>query len=302
MRKRLTIALVALGAVLLTVSGRAESVSQIQFQSRYVWNEEFDGFGGLSAIEVAANGRDFLALTDRMTLIEGTLLRSGGRITGVSVQRHKRLQRPKGVTLKHWKRDSEGLAQQADGAFYVSLERLNQVWRYPRAFGAPTVMSSHPDFHRFAQNAGIEALAIDRRNRVYAVPEEVPENHSQLPLYRLSAEGWQILNYIEANYGFSPVGADFGPDGFFYLLERRFSGIGFRSRIRRFDLNAFDPAGEVLLSTGIGTHDNLEGLSVWRDDAGLIRATMIADDNFKFFQTSEIVEYVITPRAAAAHR
>lgn len=302
MRKRFTVALVALGAVILTVAGRAESVSQAQLQSRYVWNEEFKGFGGLSAIEVAANGRDFLAVTDRMTLIEGELQRSGGRITGVSVQRHKRLQRPKGVTLKHWKRDSEGLAQQTDGALYVSMEWLNQVWRYPRAFGVPTVMSGHPDFHRFAQNAGIEALAIDRRNRVYAVPEEVPDNHSQLPLYRLSAEGWQILHYIEASQGFSPVGADFGPDGFFYLLERRFSGIGFRSRLRRFDLTAFDPAGEVLLSTGIGTHDNLEGLSLWRDDAGLIRVTMIADDNFKFFQTSEIVEYVITPRAAAAQR
>jgi hypothetical protein len=39
-----------------------------------------------------------------------------------------------------------------------------------------------------------------------------------------------------------------------------------------------------------GTHDNLEGLDVWADAEGL-RATMISDDNFRFFQRTEIVDY-----------
>lgn len=302
MRKRLTVALVALGAALLTVSGRAESVSQIQFQSRYVWNEEIDGFGGLSAIEVAANGRDFLALTDRMTLIEGQLQRRAGQIIGAELLRHEPLRLPQGVRLGKAERDSEGLALHSDGTLFVSLEHIHQIWRYPRAFDAGVIEPTHKDFRRLPSNAGLEALAIDARGRVFAVPEAVPRKRPNLPLYSLNSKGWQILYYIEASDGFSPVGADFGPDGLFYLLERRFSGIGFRTRLRRFDLNAFDAAGEVLLRTGIGTHDNLEGLSVWRDDAGLIRLTMIADDNFKFFQTSEIVEYIIVPASDTAHR
>ena len=47
---------------------------------------------------------------------------------------------------------------------------------------------------------------------------------------------------------------------------------------------------EVLLTTVTGTHDNLEGLTVWKDAAGL-RATMISDDNFRFFQQTQIVDY-----------
>ncbi len=48
-----------------------------------------------------------------------------------------------------------------------------------------------------------------------------------------------------------------------------------------------------LLRSGLGVHDNLEGIAVWRDDQGRMRLTMVSDDNFQFFQVSEIVEYVV---------
>jgi hypothetical protein len=49
--------------------------------------------------------------------------------------------------------------------------------------------------------------------------------------------------------------------------------------------------GEILLETPVGLYDNLEGVSIWRDDAGHLTATMVSDDNFAFFLRSEIVEY-----------
>jgi len=89
------------------------------------------------------------------------------------------------------------------------------------------------------------------------------------------------------------VAADFGPDGRLYVLERQFRGLmGFASRVRRFRLGMDRLlAEETLLETAVGLHDNLEGLSVWRDAGGALRLTMIADDNFSFFQRTEIVEY-----------
>jgi hypothetical protein len=75
---------------------------------------------------------------------------------------------------------------------------------------------------------------------------------------------------IERRGEFLPVGADFGPDGLFYLLERRFLGIfGLQSRVRRFAIDG-DTIGaeETLLETRPWTHDNLEGISVWRDADG----------------------------------
>jgi hypothetical protein len=40
-----------------------------------------------------------------------------------------------------------------------------------------------------------------------------------------------------------------------------------------------------------GFHDNLEGVAIWRDTAGHLRATMVADNNFLPFLSSGLVEY-----------
>ena len=48
---------------------------------------------------------------------------------------------------------------------------------------------------------------------------------------------------------------------------------------------------DTLLTTHTLRHDNLEGLSVWRDAEGDIRLTMISDDNFQPIQRTEFVEY-----------
>ena len=98
---------------------------------------------------------------------------------------------------------------------------------------------------------------------------------------------------VSRNGGFLPVGSDFGPDGRFYLLERRFNGpFGFRSRVRSFAVENDRLIDErVLLVTRSGQYDNLEGISLWRDRDGAIRATMISDDNFRRAQRTEIVEF-----------
>ena len=91
---------------------------------------------------------------------------------------------------------------------------------------------------------------------------------------------------------FLPVGLDFGPDGNLYLLERDFAGVGFRSRVRRFGPDG--GAEQTLLQTRTGQFDNLEGISVWRDRRGGLRLTMVSDDNFRFFQQTQIVEFRLT--------
>ena len=137
----------------------------------------------------------------------------------------------------------------------------------------------------------MEALAVDGRGNLYALPERFRYGPDS-PLYRYNGSGWRLLARIPRTDGYLPVGADFGPDGQFYLLDRAFTGLGFRSRVRRFD--PADWSGETLLETNTGRHDNLEGLAVWRDAGGAIRLTMISDDNFRFFQRTEIVEYRVS--------
>ena len=113
--------------------------------------------------------------------------------------------------------------------------------------------------------------------------------------------GWSVPFTIPRIGSFLPVGADFGPDGRFYVLERAIWVFGFRSRVRSWQIEHGRPTrAKTVLLTYSGKHDNLEGLSVWRDDQGDIRLTMISDDNFKFFQRTELVEYVLKDPLASS--
>ncbi|MYM55527.1 esterase-like activity of phytase family protein [Thalassovita mangrovi] len=301
MRIRLAIAITALAAFGLTVSGSARPPEKARLLTAYGWSEELDGFGGISALELGPDGSSFFAVTDRTLLLQGRLQRGdSGEVTGVTLTGSHELLTPAGKPLTGWRRDSEGLALRGDGLLYVSFEAGAKVWAYPDPQGPATRLPDHPDFNDMPGNAALEALAIDARGHLYTVPEAPLRRSEDLPLYRYDGTEWRIVQHITPSDRFAPVGADFGPDGLFYLLERNFGGIGFRSRVRRFDLADFDPKGEVLFTSALGQHDNLEGLSVWRDGTGQIRLTMVSDDNFKFFQRTEIVEYALTETLAKA--
>ncbi len=259
-------------------------------------------FGGFSAIELGPEGRRITLVSDRGTLRRGRIERNGqGRITAVRLGAAISLNDPDGQPVTGHHADSEGLAVAPDGALFVSFEGDHRVWRYD-APGAPAQpLPRHPDFRAFQDNSGMEPLAIGPDGAIYTLPERSGDLARPFPVYRYRNGRWSQPFAIPRRGRFLPVGADFGPDGWFYLLERdfRWSG-GFASRVRRFRLTETGIAAEeTLLTTPPGRHDNLEGIAVWADGSGRIRITMVADDNFNFLQTGEIVEYALSPPPAA---
>ena len=130
--------------------------------------------------------------------------------------------------------------------------------------------------------------------RLYTLTEKSRTLEGDIPVYRWDGQAWSTPFVLPARGGFLPVSADFGPDGRLYVLERSVSLTGFRTRLRRWDTtNDVPSAEETLLETATGTHDNLEGLSIWRDAQGEMRATMVSDDNFLALQRTELVEYLL---------
>lgn len=246
------------------------------------------GLGGFSAIALDPDGAGFAALSDRNGLFRGTIARApDGRPLAVTVGPGLPLTGPGGGRA-----DAEGIAAAPDGTLFASLEGVQRVLELAPD-GSRRFLPANPAFAALPRNGGLEALARDGAGRLYTIPEDTPNADGTLPLWRLDATGWHHLRDLPGSPDFRPVGADFGPDGRLYLLERRFAGLaGFATRLRRFGPEG-EGAGEVLLQTAPGRHDNLEGLSVWRDGAGALRATMIADDNFFPAQLGEIVEYLL---------
>lgn len=259
-------------------------------------------FGGLSAIELDADGRRFTALSDRGRFVTGRLGRDEqGRLDAVELD-PMQLLRGRGVApLAAGRNDSEGLAIAPDGVAFVALEGAPRVLRYGRLDGPAENLPTPAGFLRLGRNAALEALAVDGAGRLYTLPEDVAGG-GDFPVYRFAGGDWTHVFDLPRDGDFLPVGADFGPDGRLYILERRFHGIfGFSSRVRALTLDEAGgpPAVEVVMQSPTGQHDNLEGLAVWADDQGRVRLTMIADDNFLPWQSGEIVEYALGPAAPA---
>lgn len=262
--------------------------------------KEGDWLGGLSGFDVSADGRGFHMVTDRGHWARGELLRDDGALVGMTITEHQGLKDRFGDTPDYPSTDAEGVALDTAGRLYVSFEQAHRVLRYDR-WESPAYWPSYTTAWRaLSLNKGLEALAIAPDGTLYAIPEEINFGATESLVYRKRPqEEWEQAFTLPIHEWFLPVGADFGPDGRFYLLERGLYPFGFFSRVRVMDVSDTGVANiSTLLRTDLGDHGNLEGLGIWRDPAGQIRLTMVSDDNFHSFMRGEIVEYTVQDRVA----
>ena len=240
----------------------------------------------LSAIDLRDDGATFVMVTDRGVAFEGTINRAGDTVTGLTITQQAALLDEAGNPLKNRLTDAEGISFAPSGGFHVSFENWGRVWYYPSITSAAQPVRIFDAFQTFQPNAGLEALATGADGTIYTIPERSGRYDEPFPVYRYSSD-WDVAFFIPRTDSFLITGADFGPDGLLYVLERDFLGIGFRSRVRRFDMNG---NGETVMQSAFGTHSNLEGIAVWQDDTGATRLTMVSDNGQTFLPTM-IVEY-----------
>lgn len=286
----------ALGAVLslfLIAAGVPAPAASLDYVGTFVWRDGDDSFGGFSGLELSKDGTHFHALTDRAHLYWGSIDRdSQGVIRALNIAGRAHLKDRQGDPLPPgYHGDSEGLAIGEDGRIWVSFEGFDRIALYENP-DAPAARRRLPPKQPWMRiNSGMEAIAI-RGDTVYAVPERSAREDLPFPILTFRDNQWGQAGEIRRDPRWLAVDADFGPDGWFYLLERDFRGIlGFASRVRRMQLTDKGPVNEeILLTTRPLQYDNLEGLAVWHDGQG-IRLTMISDDNFLALQRTELVEY-----------
>jgi hypothetical protein len=284
--------LLALG---LIVSFAQSLAAETQYIGSHLWTSNNPLHGGYSGLEVSLDGVSFTALSDHGSIAKGQFLRDTmGAISGVSTTTLHSLKGEAQDKLEYALRDSEGLAVADNGKIFVSFEGKHRVWKYASSASRAANLPRHPAFKTLQSNSSLEALAITKAGHVLAVPERSGGETIPFPVYRFDGQAWDTPYSIPRRGNYLPVGMDIGPDGKLYLLERWFRGIGFSSRVRRFDFGDTALINEVtLLDTNLGAHDNLEGIAVWHDGTD-IRLTMISDDNFKAYQVTEFVEYRVT--------
>ncbi len=276
---------------LLTLLRAVPAFADATLLGSFHWAVSDPKFGGFSAIALTPTGDSFTAISDRGYVAEARITRDGPTITDVEIKALRRLLGPTRAPLAADFSDSEGLAIGQDGTLYVSFEGEDGIRSFSAIDQPGSKLMASPAFAGFQPNSSLEALAIGPDGALYTMPERSGLATRPFPVFRLRSGVWDQPFEISRTGPFLISGADIGPDGRLYILERDFAGIGFRNRVRRFNL---DGSGEeLILQTGLRTHDNLEGISIWRDASGL-RMTLISDDNFRAFQRTEIVEYRLT--------
>ncbi len=281
------------GLLLAACAAPVSGSARVEYVGTYVWSLPGDDFGGFSGIEISDDGTRFTVISDRAWVRWGGVTRDAyGRIRGLEMAGRAQLQDSSGNPLKPGRLgDSEGLAISPSGSAWISFEGLDRVARYDD-FDRPAIrLPVPPEWSELQVNEGFEALAITAEGDLLTLPEYSPDDR-EFPVWRYRNGSWDQPFAIPADPDWQSVGADFGPDGKLYLLERNFRGLlGFRSRVRRFVLGeAGVISSEELLRSGTLQYDNLEGIAVWDDGLG-IRITMISDDNFLPVQRTELIEY-----------
>lgn len=278
--------------LLTALFGAGPLLAEVAFIGSYHWTSHDDRFGGLSGIEVSDDGTTLTALSDRGHFFFAEVIRDeDGVITQLDTYAPLRLLGPGRAPLPHAQSDSEGIAIGPDGIVHVSFEWTHGLRSFAAIDQPGGPLWATDDFAALQDNSSLEALAIGPDGALYTIPERSGLASRPFPVFRLKDGTWDQPFAIPRRGAYLVAGADIGPDGLLYVLERDFVGIGFRNRVRRFALDG--TAEETVLETGLRTHDNLEGISVWHDGLGL-RLTMVSDDNFRSFQRTEVVEYRLT--------
>lgn len=282
---------------LVLAAGAANAAPHAEYLDRYELTEKLAFFGGFSGLEFSPDGASFTALSDSAALVSGRVSRDEtGAVKDVVIAGPPlQLRDAKGALLAGDFDDAEGLAMAPDGRMFIAFELEDRVDHYGADGVLSTVLPRPDGFSGFIYNSGPEALAIGPDSAIYAMPEGDAAGMAAIPVFRFLDGVWDQPFRIASDGTWRPVGADFGPDGLLYLLERDFWPLlGFRSRIRRFAITADDTlAGEVLFVSQAGRFGNLEGLSIWQDAGGGLRATAISDNNFLAIMESVFVDFAI---------
>lgn len=265
---------------------------------------DFSGFGGISGF--ALEGDRFVAVTDAGLMLTGRLDLDGERLLGLSEVRAAALKDGKGRALRRQRRgDAEAVAIAPD-AVYVSVEDVNEIWRYPRSpLGRAGTSLKVPALAGLRDNLGVESLAYVGQGRLkgslLAVAEEGSSAAADLPGFIIVSSGAAERFTIRKSGPFNATDLAAGPDGALYLLERRFSywsGLGMQ--IRRFSLSQVTAGavldGTVLASFDMGFEiDNMEAIAASTGANGETILTLVSDDNFSPLQRTVLLRFAVRP-------
>lgn len=262
----------------------------------FAWTVRDANFGGLSALIMAPDGSTVLAAADHGHYIEAGLLRDDtGRITGTTPPVITQVSLASGRPPSTFKMDVEGLSRMPDGRIAQAFEGFVRIELLENPQARPTAIHRWDRFVALFGNQAFEALATLPDGRLMAISErQKPRGTAQVMLY--DGKDWAAGPGLPVPNRFAVTGADVGPDGCLYVLDRRYGvASGFRARVHRMRYENGAWARDTLYVTPPASLGNVEGLSSWQDADGRVVLSLVTDNGFLPLTRTRLIELRLTP-------
>jgi len=278
----------------------------LDFRGGIVLTSPFREFGGISAINIAADGSNFIAVTDRSWWLRGRITYDGGRPSGIVGAEMAPMLGPDGRTLaaRRWY-DTEALTRDGD-TLYVGIERVHRIVRFDfgrdglRARGRPIDVPAA--FRSLPSNGGIEALAFVPKGgplggALIAIAERGRTEAGDHRAFLIGGPRPGAFA-IKRRDAFDVSDATLSSASDLLVLERKFGWTtGLYIRIRRIAVADIRPGalvdGRVLFEADLGQQiDNLEGIAAHRSGGETV-LTLISDDNFSSIQRTLLLQFTL---------
>ena len=296
-------------------NGDATRFGEFEFRGGLVLSSSAPQFGGLSGIDLRADGRSFVAISDLGWWLTGRLVRSAGHLDGVADTQWGPMLNAKGRPLANrLVADAESLSL-APGGAYVTFEQSNDLKFYRFTIdpgrARPKPVAIPRTARGMVSNRGLETVALAPANGpLSGAPVLVAErsldavgNHRAWVVSGPQAGAFSIVRSGD----YDVTDGAFMPNGDLLLLERRVTAlpVAVSMRLRRIPGDAIRPGavvdGPVALEASMANQiDNMEGLAISVDPDGRMRVTIVSDDNLNGFQRTLLLEFVWLGPAIAA--
>lgn len=262
-------------------------------------------FGGLSALEVSADGERLLAVSDSAWWVTTHLRWSArGELVEVGNLVIAPLLDAAGNHLEGEAADSEGLADLGDGRYAISFEREHRIDCYnigedwSRIGQArPNPMDIPPTSAPIPHNGGMEAITLLDDDSLLVGIEWPFSTDTLYDLWHQTVGAWRLSNMSAATeHGLTGMTEI---DGQVYALERYWTpGAGNRVRVIRFAETALDTGQTIepeLLAEfdETTTIDNFEGITAFHRDGETI-LLIVSDDNYSETQRTLLMAFSVT--------
>jgi len=271
-------------------------------------------FGGLSGIATSADGKKFVAVSDKGNWVSGEIQYEKDRLAGVANIKISPLLDPRGRPFERKRAyDAESVAPYGTrclkGKLLVAFERNQRIGRYnfgKRGFLAREKTIKLPEEAKKAphnkelESVGRFAKGTRLGGAIIAISERFLDGKGNII-------GWLIGGPMPGRFtvrrrdNFDISDLTITPDNELIILERYFSTLsGVEMRLRRINIADIKPGavldGDVLLrSDQRNTIDNMEGLASHRTASGEVRLTLISDNNFNVFQRTLLLQFALKP-------